>query len=103
MKKIIWIYSVSSQGIGPLGSGPRQTLRQSKLFQKSLKSILPQNIDLQFISQEIHDNFPAADLLVIADVDLPYLNNQIGEPTIIIPIQYVVSNDFLKGSVKNYV
>ena len=77
-EKICWIFSINVRGMAPFGYSTTMNLRQAKSFQEKIKTLLPAEIETQFISYDISSNdIPAADLLVFNDMDSNYLSEEI--------------------------
>ncbi|MUO34078.1 hypothetical protein [Enterococcus gallinarum] len=94
MKKICWIFSINVRGMAPFGYSTAMNLRQAKLFQEKIKSLLPAEIDTQFISYDISSNdIPAADLLVFNDMDSNYLSEEIKKQGIAVSFKDMVSGN----------
>ena len=89
MKKIVWIYSVNLKGMGLYGNSTTMPLRQAQKFQETIKTNLPSDVTVDFISYDTSSTeIPKADLIVYNDIDSRYLNNGI-----VIPFKDMISNN----------
>lgn len=94
MKKICWIFSINVRGMAPFGYSTTMNLRQAKSFQEKIKTLLPAEIETQFISYDISSNdIPAADLLVFNDMDSNYLSEEIKKQGIAVSFKDMVSGN----------
>ncbi len=94
MKKICWIFSINVRGMAPFGYSTTMNLRQAKSFQEKIKTLLPAEIETQFISYDISSNdIPAADLLVFNDMDSNYLSEEIKKQDIAVSFKDMVSGN----------
>ena len=52
MKKIVWIYSVNLKGMGLYGNSTTMPLSQAQKFQETIKTNLPSDFTVDFISYD---------------------------------------------------
>ncbi|MCD5165022.1 hypothetical protein IV424_13025 [Enterococcus faecalis] len=94
MKKIVWIYSVNLKGMGLYGNSTTMPLRQAQKFQETIKTNLPSDVTVDFISYDTSSTeLPKADLIVYNDIDSRYLSDDLKNNGIVIPFKDMISNN----------
>lgn len=94
MKKIVWIYSVNLKGMGLYGNSTTMPLRQAQKFQETIKTNLPSDVTVDFISYDTSSTeIPKADLIVYNDIDSRYLSDDLKNNGIVIPFKDMISNN----------
>ncbi len=94
MKKNLLDFSINVRGMAPFGYSTTMNLRQAKSFQEKIKTLLPAEIETQFISYDISSNdIPAADLLVFNDMDSNYLSEEIKNKALLFLFKDMVSGN----------
>lgn len=95
MKKLLWIYSVNTQGVYLNSSGLGMLWNRSKKFQDQLRARISPEWELLITSYDIDNNdIPKADIIMYNEMDQAYIADEIKKRSIVISFQDLVTWDF---------
>lgn len=95
MKKLLWIYSVNTQGVYLNNSGLGMLWNRSKKFQDQLRARISPEWELLITSYDINNtDIPKADIIMYNEMDQAYIADEIKKRSIVISFQDLVTWDF---------